>query len=229
MEASNNWETTMKAISSAAALLIFISGNAFAEVIPKGGDDYKCQTTGGFFDFSPANAIASCQQEIEDFCKTKNAPPKIKTINGEPSGPARYARAEISFQCVTAEDAVKKQQEIAEARARETRAELDVYKKMCAEDFGFALGTPGFSNCLLELQKQSFANKRTAQEIAAQNEIVEAQMAEKRRAEDSQNATQAIQQINDHVKNIKPYVFQPRPSTTVNCQTYGANTTCNSY
>lgn len=78
--------------------VLFLSGHAIADVFSQGDQDYKCQTTGGFFDFTPDGAIAKCRQEIDVFCQSKGAPPLLGKIVGEPSGYARYARAEISFQ-----------------------------------------------------------------------------------------------------------------------------------
>ncbi len=100
----------------ATIALIVFSGHAIADVYPQGDHGYTCQTTGGFFDFSPDGAITACRQEIDEFCKSKGAPPIIGKISGVPSGPARFAKAEISFQCMTAADAALKQKEVVEAK-----------------------------------------------------------------------------------------------------------------
>src|SRR5690606_31820225 len=134
-------------------------------------EDYKCQTTGGFFDFSPEGAITSCKREIEDFCKTKNAPPILGKVTGEPSGVGVYARAEIKFQCASPEDLAQRQKSMAEAQAQQIKLDVEISRKTCSEDFGFAPGTPEFGNCLMELQKQFFANRRAEDDRAAQKDI----------------------------------------------------------
>jgi hypothetical protein len=194
--------------------LIFLSGQAFAEILPQGDADYKCQTTGGFFDFSPAGAIASCKQEIEEFCKTKNAPPIVGKVTGEPSGFGVYARAEISFQCASTEDLVQRQKSMAEAQSQQMKLDVGISKKTCQEDFGFSPGTPEFGSCLMELQKQLFANRRAEKDRAAQNDIAEAQIAQQRKADSERAATSAIQSIQ-----------QMTPAHT-NCTTYGSTTNC---
>ena len=198
--------------------LIFLSGQALAEILPQGDMDYKCQTTGGFFDFSPAGAIASCKREIDEFCKTKNAPPIIGKVTGEPSGYGVYARAEINFQCASAEDIVQRQKSVAEAQSQQVKLDVESSKKTCQEDFGFTPGTPEFGSCLMELQKQLFANRRAEKDRAAQNDISEAQIAQQRKAESEQAASRAIQSIQQ--------MTAPRTPTRTNCTTYGSNTNC---
>lgn len=212
--------------------LVVFSGYAVADIIPQGGDDYKCQTRGGFFDFSPNGAIASCREEIDRFCKTKGAPPTIGKINGEPSGPARYAKAEISFQCMTEVDIAQRQKEIATARNQQIRAEVESSKEICQKDFGFVPNTPEFSNCLLEMQKQHFANSRSAQQVAAQKEAADAQVAEMRQAESSRATMDAIQSVNKALATPRP-VFVPSAPTTpsrvdTECMNYGSQTQCTS-
>jgi hypothetical protein len=199
----------------AMIVLIVMSGHAIADVFPQGDQGYQCQTTGGFFDFSPNGAIATCRQEIEEFCKSKGAPSLIGKITGVPSGPGRYARAEISFQCATVAD-------LAEAKNQQVRAEVESSKRMCQQDFGFVPNTPEFGNCMLELQKQHYENRRVAQEVAGQNEIAEAQLAQKRQSDADQSTMKAMQSINN---SLTP----PAPSTVrTNCTTYGSNISCTS-
>lgn len=205
----------------AMSVLIVLSGQAIADIFPQGDSDYQCQTTGGFFDFSPNGAIADCRKEIDEFCKSKGAPPIIGRITGHPSGPARYAKAEINFQCMSAVDVALKQQKIVEAENQQIRAEIENSKQMCQRDFGFVPNTPEFGNCLLELQKQHFANKRVAQEVAAQKEMTEAQLAQKRQSDADQATMSAIQSIN---KITAPST----PTVRTNCTTYGSNISCTS-
>jgi hypothetical protein len=204
----------------AIAGLILLSGHALAEIMPQGDVDYKCQTTGGFFDFSPAGAIATCKQEIDDFCKTKGAPPIIGKVNGEPSGYARYARAEINFQCMSAEDVVRRQKSLSEEQRQQVKLDVESSKKTCQEDFGFASGTPEFGNCLMELQKQLFASRRAEKDRATQNEIAEAQIAQQRQAESARGAANAVQSIQQ--------MTRPRSPMSTDCTTYGSNTSCTS-
>ena len=198
--------------------LIFLSVPSLAEIMPQGDADYKCQTTGGFFDFSPAGAIASCKQEIDEFCKTKNAPPIVGKVTGEPSGYGVYARAEISFQCASKEDLVRRQEAMAEDQRQQVKLDVEGSKKTCQEDFGFTPGTPEFGSCLLELQKQLFANRRAEKDRAAQNDIAEAQIAQQRKADSERAATSAIQSIQQ--------MTAPRTPVQTNCTTYGRNTDC---
>lgn len=202
----------------AVAGMIFLSGQALAEIMPQGDENYKCQTTGGFFDFSPAGAIASCRQEIDEFCKTKSAPPMVGKVTGEPSGFGVYARAEINFQCASAEDLVQRQKAMAEAQSQQVKLDVESSKKTCQEDFGFTPGTPEFGSCLIELQKQLFANRRAEKDRAAQNDISEAQIAQQRKADSERAATSAIQSIQQ--------MTAPQTPMRTNCRTYGSNTNC---
>jgi hypothetical protein len=194
--------------------LLFVSAQALADILPQGDGGYKCQTTGGFFDFSPAGAISSCKQEISEFCKTKNAPPILGKVTGEPSGFGVYARAEIEFQCASAEDLVQRQKSAAEALSQQVKLDVENSKKTCQNDFGFAPGTPEFGNCLMEMQKQLFANRRGEKDRVAQRDIAEAQIIQQRKAESERAARNAFQSIQ-----------QSTPSRT-NCTTYGSNTSC---
>lgn len=195
----------------AMSVLIVLSGYAIADVFPQGDQGYKCITTGGFFDFSPNGAIETCRNEIDEFCKSKSAPPLIGKTTGEPSGFGRYAKAEISFQCTTVAD-------IEEVKKKQVRAEIESSKQMCQQDFGFVPNTPEFSNCLLELQKQHFNNRRVAQEVAAQKEISEDQLAQKRQSDADQSTMNAIQSINK--------MTTPAPVRNTDCTTYGRNISC---
>lgn len=196
--------------------LVFLSMQAHAEITSLRSGDYKCETTGGFFDFSPAGAIAACKKEIEEFCSSKNAPPNIGKIKGEPSGYGVYAKAEIDFQCASAEDLVQRQRALAEAQSAQIKLDVDSLKKTCQEDFGFAPGTSEFGNCLMELQKQLAANRRSEHDRAAQAENTEAQIARQRRADSERAAAGAIRSI----QRITT------PPTYTNCTTYGSNTNC---
>ena len=212
---------------SAMFALAVLSGSAIADIFPVGDQDYKCQTRGGFFDFSPNRAIAACREEVDAFCKSKGAPPIIGKINGEPSGPARYAKAEINFQCMSEADVALKQKQIVEARSQQVRIEIENSKLICQQDFGFVPNTPEFSNCLLELQKQNFANNRSAQELAAQKDIADAQLAQKRQSEADQATMSAIQSVNK-VLATPPVVIAPRPTVDTKCTSNGSQVSCTS-
>lgn len=201
--------------------ILFLSGHALAGILPQGGSAYKCQTTGGFFDFSPDGAIASCKKEIEEFCKAQNAPPIVVKVKGEPSGFGVYARAEIDFQCASAEDLAQQQKSLASARSEQIKLDVEASKKTCQEDFGFTPGTPEFGACLIELQKEIFANRRAENDRATLNELSEAQLAQQRKAASERAATSAVQ----YLTAPRP---APSPSTRINCTTFGANTTCTS-
>lgn len=192
--------------------LLVLSGHAIADVFPQGDQDYKCQTTGGFFDFTPDGAIAKCRQEIDAFCQGKGAPPLLGKIVGEPSGYARYARAEISFQCTTAAD-------IAETKNQQVRAEVENSKRMCQQDFGFVPNTPEFSNCLMEMQKQHFANRRVAQEVAAQKQMTADQLDRQRQSDADQSTMNAVQSI---TKALNP------PTVRTDCTIRGSSVDCTS-
>lgn len=186
-----------------------------ADIVQQEGQRYKCATTGGFFDFSPDGAIKNCHEEIDRFCTSKGAPPLIEKISGFPSGYARYARAEINFQCTT-------QADIDEAKKQLASNELENSKRMCQQDFGFIPSTPEFSNCLLELRKQIFANKRTEQEVAAKVEAGEAQLAQQRQSAADQAVMNAVQSINKAITPTAP------TTTRTNCTTFGSNISCTS-
>jgi len=227
--------------------LLALSGHTLADVIPQGDQGYLCQTTGGFFDFSPSGAIAACREEIDEFCKSKGAPHVVGKITGEPSGAARFAKAEIKFQCMTAADIALKKKEHVEAKNQQVRAEIENSKQMCQQDFGFAPNTPEFSNCLLELQKQRFEDHRVAQGIAAQNEIAEVQVTQQRQSAADQATMGALQMINQSVNNMATINAAQSMSESSNralrdtaqsinqsnsrevrtdCHTYGSNISC---
>jgi hypothetical protein len=199
-------------------VLVFLSGSAFADVTDQGDQNFKCQTTGGFFDFSPDGAVAKCRSEIDAFCKTKGAPPFIGKIIGIPSGPARYARAEINFQCMTTADIANREERVSEAQSKQIRSDVDKSKRLCQEDFGFTPNTAEFGNCLMELQKQYFANRRVKEEAAAQREVVDAQLEQRRQSEADANTMRAIESLTK----------KPPPGVQTNCTTFGTNTTCTS-
>jgi len=188
----------MRAI--AVFFLVFVSTHAFADVFNLGDQNYKCETTGGFFDFSPAGAIATCREEIAEFCKSKGSPPVVKKEVGEPSGYGRYARAEITFQCASEEDVARKE----EAKYQQARKEIENSKRLCENAFGFKPGTIDFSNCLLELQKQNFQSKRSAEALAAQNEQAEAELRQRRQAATERSAIEAQKAITNSLKPAVP-------------------------
>lgn len=204
-----------------AGLALFLSGNVLAEILEQSEIDFKCERTGGFFDFSPANAIAGCKEEIEEFCKAKKAPPLIGKVTGVPSGFGVYARAEIRFQCASAEDVAQRQKAMAEAQSQQIKTDVEASKKICQDDFGFKPGTPEFGGCLMEMQKQLFANRRADKDRAVLNEIAEEQLAQQRKADAERAAAGAIQSIQR--------ATTPRPPSRTNCTTYGTNTNCTTW
>jgi hypothetical protein len=220
----------------AVSVLIALCPQAFADIFPQGDSEYQCQTTGSFFDFSPDGAIASCRKEIDEFCRKEGtSSPTIGRITGHPSGTARYAKAEVNFRCMSDADVALKQQKMAESENQKLRAEIANSKRMCQDDFGFVPNTPEYGNCLLELQKQNFATKRIAQEIAAQKEITEAQLAQQRQSDADQATLNGMQLLNQSLNKIATPVIVPQaqapapvrvaPTKTV-CSRSGSDVVC---
>lgn len=207
----------MRAI--AVIFSVFVSTQAFADVFNIGDQNYRCETTGGFFDFSPAGAIATCREEMVEFCKSKGSPPVVKKEVGEPSGYGRYARAEITFQCVSEADVARRD----EAKYQQARKEIENSKRLCEEAFDFKPGTTEFSNCLLEQQKQNFQNKRSAEALAVQNEQAEAELRQRRQAATERSAIEAQKAITNSIKPAVP----ARGSVNCTSSTYGNSTYTN--
>lgn len=107
---------------------------------------------------------------------------------------------------------------MAEAQSQQVKLDVESSKKTCKEDFGFTPGTPEFGSCLIELQKEIFANRRAEKDRAAQSDNAEAQIAQQRKADSERAATSAIQSIQQ--------MTAPRPPTQTNCTTYGSNINC---
>lgn len=207
----------MKAI--AVILSIFVSTQALADVFDLGGQTFKCETTGSFFDFSPAGALKSCKEEIAEFCKAKGSPPVTRKEVGEPSGYGRYARAEITFQCISEADVARNEEE----KYQQVRREIENSKRLCQNDFGFSPGTTEFSGCLMEMQKQKFQNKRSADAISAQNEQAEADQRLRRQAATEKNAIEMQKALTN---SIKPAV-SARGNTNCTSTTNGNSTYTN--
>lgn len=198
----------------AIAVFVMVPGVSTAEIIEQDAQRYQCITTGGFFDFSPDNAIKSCREEITKFCEEKGSPTLIEKTNGIPSGYGRYARAEISFQCTT-------QANIDETNRKQERTEIDSSKIICQQDFGFTPGTPEFGKCMLELIKQKNENRRTKQEHDSIIEAAEARIRQQRDSDTERAMTNAVQSINQSINNATS-----RGVTTTNCSTIGGNVSC---
>lgn len=205
----------------AVILSIFVSTQVLADVFDLGDQTFKCETTGGFFDFSPAGAIKSCKEEIAEFCKAKGSPPVTRKEIGEPSGYARYARAEITFQCISEADVARNEEE----KYQQVRREIENSKRLCQNDFGFNPGTTEFSSCLMEMQKQKFQNKQSANAISAQNEQAEADQRLRRQAATEKNAIEMQKALTNAFKPVVP------ARSNINCasSTYGnaTYTNCN--
>ncbi|MBX9408995.1 hypothetical protein K5E40_25330 [Pseudomonas baetica] len=186
----------MKIIFAAGAFAL-LAGCASGTINTLSADRYECSAIGSFFDFSADNAIETCRRKIDQFCQDNGAPPVIGKVTSEPSGMARYAKADLNFQCISAKDEELKQQQMADTKRQQMKANIQNAKATCQQDFGFTPNTPEFGNCLLQLQQQSAEDKREELSSAASDERTEAALAQQRREASDKNAMGAIQMIND--------------------------------
>lgn len=186
----------MKIIFAAGAFAL-LAGCASGTINTLSADRYECSAIGSFFDFSADNAIETCRRKIDQFCQGNGAPPVIGKVTSEPSGMARYAKADLNFQCISAKDEDLKQQQMADTKRQQMKANIQNAKATCQQDFGFTPNTPEFGNCLLQLQQQSAEDKREELSSAASDERTEAALAQQRREASDKNAMGAIQMIND--------------------------------
>jgi hypothetical protein len=187
----------MKNIFAAGAFAL-LTGCASGTINTLSTDRYECSAIGSFFDFSADNAIEACRKKIDQFCQGNGAPPVIGRISSEPSGPARYAKADLNFQCISAKDEALKQQQMADTQRQQMKANIQNAKATCQQDFGFTPNTPEFGNCLLQLQRQSAEDKREELSSAASDERAEAALAQQRREAADKNVMGAMQMINDN-------------------------------
>lgn len=187
----------MKIIFAAGAFAL-LTGCASGTINTLSADRYECSAIGSFFDFSADNAIEACRKKIDQFCQGNGAPPFIGKISSEPSGPARYAKADLNFQCISAKDEALKQQQMADAKRQQMKANIQSAKATCQQDFGFTPNTPEFGNCLLLLHRQSAEDKREELSNAASDERAEAALAQQRREASDRSVMEAMQMINDN-------------------------------
>ncbi|MGV8889813.1 MAG: hypothetical protein ACOH2P_17595 [Pseudomonas sp.] len=187
----------MKIIFAAGTLAI-LTGCASGTINTLGDNRYECSAMGSFFDFSADNAIETCRKKIDQFCQGNGAPAVIGKMTSEPSGPARYATADLNFQCISAKDAELKRQQMADTNRQQMKATIESAKATCQQDFGFTPNTPEFGNCLLQLQQQSAQDKREEASNAASAERAEAALSQQRREASDKNAMGAIQMMNDN-------------------------------
>lgn len=169
-------------------------------------------------------------QKIDKFCQVNGAPPLIRKISSELSGPARYAKADLSFQCISAEDEALKQQQMADAQRQQMKADIQSIKATCQKDFGFIPNTPEFGNCLLMLHRQSAEDKREALSNAASAERAEAALAQQQREASDRNVMGTMQMINDNNNKSLDRAHVPvpvvSPGQSINCtsSSYGGST-----
>lgn len=187
----------MKIILTAVSLAI-LTGCASGTINTLGDDRYECRAVGSFFDFSADGAIEACRKKIDQLCQSNGAPAVIGKVTSEPSGPARYATADLNFQCISARDAELKRQQVVDAERQQMKATIESAKASCQQDFGFTPNTPAFGNCLLQLQRQSAHDKREEASNIASAERAEAALAQQRREASDKNAMGAIQMLNDN-------------------------------
>jgi hypothetical protein len=187
----------MKNIFAAGAFTL-LTGCASGTINTLSADRYECSAIGSFFDFSADNAIEACRKKIDQFCQGNGAPPVIGRISSEPSGPARYAKADLNFQCISAKDEALKQQQMADTQRQQMKANIQSAKATCQQDFGFTANTPEFGNCLLQLQRQSAEDKREELSSAASDERAAAALAQQRREASDENVMGVMQMINDN-------------------------------
>lgn len=201
-------------ITFAAGAFVLLTGCASGTINTLSADRYECSAIGSFFDFSADNAIEACRKKIDQFCQVNGAPPSIGKISSEPSGPARYAKADLNFQCISAKDEALKQQQMADAKRQEMKADIQSAKATCQQDFGFTPNTPEFGNCLLLLHRQSAEDKREELSNAASVERAEAALAQQRREASDRNVMGTMQMIND---NNNKSLDRARRSQSINC------------
>lgn len=219
----------MKIILAAAAFAI-LTGCASGTINTLSESRYGCSATGSFFDFSADNAVETCRKKIEQFCQRNGAPPVIGKIMSEPSGPARYATADINFQCMSAKDAELKQKQMDDVKNHQMKASIQNAKATCQQDFGFTPNTPEFGNCLLQLQQQRAEDERAKAYRDASDERAEAALAQQRREAADKNFMGAMQMLNDNNnKNLDR--LNNGASKNINCtsSSYGTTVQTNCY
>ncbi|MCF4977734.1 hypothetical protein GIW56_09425 [Pseudomonas gessardii] len=188
----------MKIIFAVATFAILTGCASSGTINTLSEKHYECNASGSFSDFSADNAIETCRKKIDQFCQTNGALPVIGKITSEPSGYARYATADLNFQCISAKDAALQQQQMAEIKNQQMKATIQSAKATCQQDFGFTPNTPEFGNCLLQLQQQSAQDKREEASNAASAERAEVALAQQRREASDKNAMEALQMINSN-------------------------------
>jgi hypothetical protein len=219
----------MKIIFAAAGLAI-LTGCASGTINTLSESRYACNATGSFFDFSADNAVETCRKQIEQFCQRNGAPPVIGKITSEPSGPARYATADLNFQCISARDAELKQKQMDDIKNHQMKANIQNAKATCQQDFGFTPNTPEFGNCLLQLQQQSAEDERAKASRLASDERAEAALTQQRREASDNNLMGAMQMMNDNNNKNLDRLNNGAPKN-INCtsSSYGSTSQTNCY
>lgn len=219
----------MRIIFAAGAFAI-LTGCASGTISTLSEKRYECSATGSFFDFTGETAIAECRKKIDQFCQLNGAPSVIEKITSEPSGAARYATADLNFQCISAKDAELKQQQMADIKNQQMKANIQSAKATCQQDFGFTPNTPEFGNCLLQLQQQSAEAEREKASRAASDERAEAALVQQRREASDKNAMGAMQMINDNNNKMLDRVNNGAPkSVSCTSSSYGSTVQTNCY
>ena len=208
----------------ATMAFVTLAGCASGTISTLNDEHYGCNATGNFFDFSGETAIAECRKKADQFCQLNGAPTVIEKITSEPSGAARYATANINFQCISAKDAELKQKQIAEIKNQQMKAVIQNAKSTCQQDFGFTPNTPEFGNCLLQIQRQSIEHEREQSAQAAGDERSEAALAQQRREASDRNAMGAMQMLNDN-NNKAIDRINNRVTPGINCTSYSYGST----
>jgi hypothetical protein len=178
----------MRIIFAAGAIAVLTGCAASGTINTLSEKRYECSATGSFSDFSADNAIDTCRKKIDQFCQGNGALPVVEKITSEPSGFARYATADLNFQCISEKDAELKQQQMTDIKNQQMKANIQSAKATCQQDFGFTPNTPEFGNCLLQLQQQSAEAEREKASRAASDERAEAALAQQRRDASDKNA-----------------------------------------
>ena len=179
-----------------------------------------------FFELQPGDFFGGfARPVIAAFCKAKGAStsPITKNEVGIPSGFGTYARAEITFLCLS-EAEVAQKNELKNQQARNaTRIEVENAKLQCQNDFGFNPGTTEFSSCLMEMQRQRFQSKLSANAMLMQRMQVEEDREMRREASDERNAIGMQNALTNALKPVAP----ARSSINCTSNTSGTSTYTN--
>jgi hypothetical protein len=90
----------MKPLAIIFTALVF-AGCARQHAIPMGDGTYFIHADANMFTFDAGRAIENARQEASEICAKQGAKAVILSVEGENSGMAKFAQAEMRFRCVT--------------------------------------------------------------------------------------------------------------------------------